>query len=103
MKAFFTVTEDSLSRRMGIFKLRFTLYIMCKFINGKGEEKNCQQSFTIFSIDVTGNAGVFVFVFFLSCCHTHVNKNHNTAGMVRFRQLGWPLTSGVNLQLSLCR
>ena len=32
MKAFFTVTEDSLSRRMGIFKLRFTLYIMCKFI-----------------------------------------------------------------------
>ena len=98
MKAFFTVTEDSLSRRMGIFKLRFTLYIMCKFINGKGEEKNCQQSFTIFSIDVTGNAGVFVFV-----CHTHVNKNHNTAGMVRVRQLGWPLTSGVNLQLSLCR
>ena len=64
MKAFFTVTEDSLSRRMGIFKLTFTLYIMCKFINGKGEEKNCQQSFTIFSIDVTGNAGVFVFVFF---------------------------------------
>ena len=50
---------------MGIFKLRFTLYIMCKFINGKGEEKNCQQSFTIFSIDVTGNAGVFVFVFFV--------------------------------------
>ena len=32
--------------------------------------------------------------FFLSCCHTHVNKNHNTAGMVRVRQLGWPLTSG---------
>ena len=32
--------------------------------------------------------------FFLSCCHTHVNKNHNTAGMVRFRQLGWSLTSG---------
>ena len=63
MKAFFTVTEDSLSRRMGIFKLRFTLYIMCKFINGKGEE-NCQQSFTIFSIDVTGNAGVFVLFFF---------------------------------------
>ena len=54
MKAFFTVTEDSLSRRMGIFKS----------INGKGEEKNCQQSFTIFSIDVTGNASVFVFVFF---------------------------------------
>ena len=27
-----------------------------------GEEKNCQQSFTIFSIDVTGDAGVFVFV-----------------------------------------
>ena len=97
MKAFFTVTEDSLSRRMGIFKLTFTLYIMCKFINGKGEEKNCQQSFTIFSIDVTGNASVFVFVcffVFLSCCHTHVNKNHNTAGMVRVRQLGWPLTSG---------
>ena len=68
MKAFFTVTEDSLSRRMGIFKLTFTLYIMCKFINGKGEEKNCQQSFTIFSIDVThyitGDAGVFVWVFF---------------------------------------
>ena len=64
MKAFFTVTEDSLSRRMGIFKLTFTLYIMCKSINGKGEEKNCQQSFTIFSIDVTGNASVFVFVFF---------------------------------------
>ena len=62
MKAFFTVTEDSLSRRMGNFKLTFTLYIMCKFINGKGEEKNCQQSFTIFSIDVTGNASVFVFV-----------------------------------------
>ena len=40
MKAFFTVTV----------------------INGKGEEKNCQQSFTIFSIDVTGNASVFVFV-----------------------------------------
>ena len=39
MKAFFTVTEDSLSRRMGIFKLTFTLYTMCKFINGKGEEK----------------------------------------------------------------
>ena len=53
------------------------------------EEKNCQQSFTIFSIDVTGDAGVFVFVwfFFLSCCHTHLNKNHNTAGMVRVRQL----------------
>ena len=64
MKAFFTVTEDSLSRRMGIFKLTFTLYIMCKFINGKGEEKNCQQSFTIFSIDVTGNASVFVFFCF---------------------------------------
>ena len=64
MKAFFTVTEDSLSRRMGIFKLTFTLYIICKFINGKGEEKNCQQSFTIFSIDVTGDAGVFVFVWF---------------------------------------
>ena len=64
MKAFFTVTEDSLSRRMGIFKLTFTLYIMCKFINGKGEEKNCQQSLTIFSIDVTGDAGVFVFVCF---------------------------------------
>ena len=64
MKAFFTVTEDSLSRRMGIFKLTFTLYIMCKFINGKGEEKNCQQSFTIFSIDVTGDAGVFVWFFF---------------------------------------
>ena len=62
MKAFFTVAEDSLSRRMGIFKLTFTLYVMCKFINGKGEEKNCQQSFTIFSIDVTGNASVFVFV-----------------------------------------
>ena len=52
MKAFFTVTEDSLSRRMGIFKLWLTLYMMCKFINGKGEEKNCQQSFAIFSIDI---------------------------------------------------
>ena len=47
MKAFFTVTEDSLSRRMGIFKLTFTLYTMCKFINGKGEEKNCQQFYNI--------------------------------------------------------
>ena len=46
---------------------------------------------------------VCLFGYFLSCCHTHVNKNHNTAGMVRVRQLGWPLTSGVNLQLSLCR
>ena len=61
MKAFFTVTEDSLSRRMGIFKLRFTLYIMCKFINGKGEEKNCQQSFTIFSID----AYIFIHLFMM--------------------------------------
>ena len=95
MKAFFTVTEDSLSRRMGIFKLTVTLYIMCKFINGKGEEKNCQQSFTIFSIDVTGKVCLFV-------CHTHVNKNHNTVGMVRVRQLGWP-DFRVNLQLSLCR
>ena len=68
------------------------------------ERRRTASSFTIFSIDVTGNAGVFVFVwFFLSCCHTHVNKNHNAAGMVRVRQLGWPLTSGVNLQLSLCR
>ena len=30
----------------------------------------------------------------LFVCHTHVNKNHNTAGVVRVRQLGWPLTSG---------
>ena len=36
MKAFFTVTEDALSRRMGQdLTLRFTLYIMCKFINGR--------------------------------------------------------------------
>ena len=45
MKAFFTVTEDSLSRRMGIFKLTFTLYIMCKFINGKGEKKELPAKF----------------------------------------------------------
>ena len=45
MKAFFIVTEDSLSRRMGIFKLTFTLYIMCKFINGKGEEKELPAKF----------------------------------------------------------
>ena len=45
MKAFFTVTEDSLSRRMGIFKLTFTLYIMCKFINDKGEEKELPAKF----------------------------------------------------------
>ena len=39
MKAFFTVIEDALSRRMGHdLKLRFTLYIMCKFINEKGKE-----------------------------------------------------------------
>ena len=63
MKAFFTVTEDSLSRRMGIFKLTFTLYTMCKFINGK-ERRKTASSFTIFSIDVTGNAGVFMFVCF---------------------------------------
>ena len=36
MKAFFTVTEDSLSRRMSQdLTLRFKLYIMCKFINGR--------------------------------------------------------------------
>ena len=36
MKAFFTVTEDTLSRRMGQdLTLRFTLYTMCKFINGR--------------------------------------------------------------------
>ena len=46
------------------------------------ERRRTASSFTIFSIDVTGNAGVFVWVF-LSCCHTHVNKNHITAGMVR--------------------
>ena len=53
MKALCTVTEDTLSRRMGQdLTLRFTLYIMCKFINGKGEEKNSQQFFVIFSIDI---------------------------------------------------
>ena len=36
MKAFFTVTEDSLSRRMSQdLTLRFKLYVMCKFINGR--------------------------------------------------------------------
>ena len=63
MKAFFTVTEDSLSRRMGIFKLTFTLYTMCKLLMAK-ERRRTASSFTIFSIDVTGNAGVFVWFFF---------------------------------------
>ena len=36
MKAFFTVTEDTLSRGMGQdLTRRITLYIMCKFINGR--------------------------------------------------------------------
>ena len=53
MKAFFTVTEDTLSRRMGQdLTLRFTLYIMCKFFKWKGEEENYQQIFAIFSIDI---------------------------------------------------
>ena len=95
MKAFFTVTEDSLSRRMGIFKLTFTLYIMCKFINGKGEEKELPAKFYKALMLLVMEVCLCLFVFFfLSCCHTHVNKNHNTAGMVRVRQLGWPLTSG---------
>ena len=95
MKAFFTVTEDSSSRRMGIFKLTFTLHIMCKFINGKGEEKNCQQSFTIFSIDVTGNASVCVcLVFFKVVVIPMSTRTTILQAWQEFR---------VNLQLSLCR
>ena len=44
MKAFFTVTEDTLSRRMGQgITLRFTLYIMCKFINGKERRRTATK------------------------------------------------------------
>ena len=44
MKGFFTVTEDSLSRRMGQdLTPRFTLYIMCKFINGKERRRTASK------------------------------------------------------------
>ena len=44
MKGFFTVTEDSLSRRMGQdLTLRFTLYIMCKFIHGKERRRTASK------------------------------------------------------------
>ena len=46
MKAFFTVTEDTLSRRMGQDRtLRFTLYtyIMCKFINGRERRRTTSK------------------------------------------------------------
>ena len=44
MKGFFTVTEDSLSRRMGQdLTLRFTLYIMCKFKNGKERRRTASK------------------------------------------------------------
>ena len=44
MKTFFTVTEDTLSRRMGQdITLRFTLYIMCKFINGKERRRTATK------------------------------------------------------------
>ena len=53
MKAFFTVTEDTLSRRMGQdLTRRFTLYIMCKFINGREKTESYQQIFAIFSIAI---------------------------------------------------
>ena len=65
MKAFFTVTEDSLSRRMGIFKLTFTLYIMCKFINGKGEEKKLPAKFYKALMLLVMEVCLCLFVFFL--------------------------------------
>ena len=64
MKAFFTVTEDSLSRRMGIFKLTFTLYIMCKFINGKGEEKELPAKFYKALMLLVMEVCLCLFVFF---------------------------------------
>ena len=53
MKTFFTVPEDTLSTRMGQdITLRFTLYIMCKFINGKERRRTATKFFSIFSIDI---------------------------------------------------
>ena len=93
MKAFFTVTEDTLSRRMGQdLTLRFTLYIMCKFINGR-ESWRTTSKFLQYLVLISYQYDKYVLVmhadcvymcgFFKSCCHTHVNKDHNAAGMLR--------------------
>ena len=53
MKAFFTVTEDTLSRGMGQ-DLNTKVYIVhnVQIYKWKGEEENPQQIFAIFSIDI---------------------------------------------------
>ena len=51
MKAFFTVTEDTLSRRMGQdITPSFTLYIMCKFINGKERRRTATKFLQYFAL-----------------------------------------------------
>ena len=53
---------------------------------------------------VTGNAGVFVWVFFkVAVIPMSTEREPQYCRHGKSRQLGWPLTSGVNLQLSLCR
>ena len=54
MKAFFTVTEDTLSRRMGQDLTLRTRYIVhnVQIYKWKGEEENYQQILAIFSIDI---------------------------------------------------